>query len=243
MKRRNDRQFHIADSIFKFLDKFGYIDILKKFAELSYNEEDGGVALQQNELFNTIVKIVSDSISTQQLQDSEIEGFPVILDEGLADVSKFAVIAGLMAVAGLLPSSSLAKELASARKSIPTEQKFTVNSPAAKRAISRASKSNTMIGEMSKTNVVNAIAKVLWREARGEREEGLRAIASVIWNRAGGDPANFIPVIKQKRQFSCLNSYTGGWTDKDYKWYNPNVAELANKTSRSTWELCKSIAL
>lgn len=64
LKRRDDRRFHIADAAFKFLDKFGYVDILKKFAELSYSEEDGGVYLDQEELFDRVVKIVSDSIST-----------------------------------------------------------------------------------------------------------------------------------------------------------------------------------
>ena len=64
LKRRDDRRFHVADAAFKFLDKFGYIDILKKFAELSYDEEDGGVDLDQEELFDHVVKIVSDGIST-----------------------------------------------------------------------------------------------------------------------------------------------------------------------------------
>ena len=153
------------------------------------------------------------------------------------------LIAGLMAMSELLPSTALARELANAKRNTPAEQRFTVNSPAAKKAVSKAARGNVMIGKMSKINVVNAIAKVLWREARGEGEDGLRAIASVIWNRAGGNPVNFIPVIKQKRQFSCLNSYTGGWTDSDYRWYNPNPQELDNKTSKRTWELCKAIAL
>lgn len=243
LKRRDDRRFHVADAAFKFLDKFGYIDILKKFAEMSYDEEDGGVDLDQEELFDRVVKIVSDGISTQKLQDSELEGFPIALDESFADASKFMLIAGLMAMSELLPSTALARELVNAKRNTPAEQRFTVNSPAAKKAVSKAARGNVMIGKMSKTNVVNAIAKVLWREARGEGEDGLRAIASVIWNRAGGNPVNFIPVIKQKRQFSCLNSYTGGWTDSDYRWYNPNPQELANKSSKRTWELCKDIAL
>lgn len=52
-----------------------------------------------------------------------------------------------------------------------------------------------MIGEMSKTNLVNFVAQVLWREARGEKLEGIKAVASVILNRTGNDPIYIVPVF------------------------------------------------
>lgn len=243
LKRRDDRRFHVADAAFKFLDKFGYIDILKKFAEMSYSEEDGGVDLDQEELFDNVVKIVTDGISTQKLQDSELEGFPIALDESFADASKFMLIASLMAISELLPSTALAKELANAKRNTPAGQQFTVNSPAVKKAIANAAKDNKMIGEMSKTNVVNAVAQVLWKEARGEETAGRKAVASVILNRSDNNPSNIIAVIKEPSAFTCLKGYTGGWTDKTYLWYVPAKAIAKNPDNKTIWNECNSIAL
>ena len=243
LKRRDDRRFHVADAAFKFLDKFGYIDILKKFAEMSYNEEDGGVDLDQEELFDNVVTIVTDGISTQKLQDSELEGFPIALDESFADASKFMLIASLMAISELLPSTALAKELANAKRNTPAGQRFTVNSPAVKKAIANAAKDNKMIGEMSKTNVVNAVAQVLWKEARGEETAGRKAVASVILNRSDNNPSNIIAVIKEPSAFTCLKGYTGGWTDKTYLWYVPAKAIAKNPDNKTIWNECNSIAL
>lgn len=243
LKRRDDRRFHVADAAFKFLDKFGYIDILKKFAEMSYSEEDGGVDLDQEELFDNVVKIVTDGISTQKLQDSELEGFPIALDESFADASKFMLIASLMAISELLPSTALARELANAKRNTPAGQQFTVNSPAVKKAIANAAKDNKMIGEMSKTNVVNAVAQVLWKEARGEETAGRKAVASVILNRADNNPSNIIAVLKEPSAFTCLKGYTGGWTDKTYLWYVPAKAIAKNPDNKTIWDECNSIAL
>ena len=99
-----------------------------------------------------------------------------------------------------------------------------------------------MIGDLSKVNVANALAKVLWLEGRGESEEGIKAIASVIRNRAGGEVKYLIPVVKEHKQFSCLNDYMGGWKDKTYKWYNPDVIEVSTKNGAAKWKLCKDIA-
>ena len=243
LKRRDDRRFHVADAAFKFLDKFGYIDILKKFAEMSYSEEDGGVDLDQEELFDNVVKIVTNGISTQKLQDSELEGFPIALDESFADASKFMFIASLMAISELLPSTALARELANAKRNTPAGQQFTVNSPAVKKAIANAAKDNKMIGEMSKTNVVNAVAQVLWKEARGEETAGRKAVASVILNRADNNPSNIIAVLKEPSAFTCLKGYTGGWTDKTYLWYVPAKAIAKNPDNKTIWDECNSIAL
>ena len=73
--------------------------------------------------------------------------------------------------------------------------------------------------------VTNAIAQVLWKEARGADEgtAGREAVASVIWNRAGSNISNVIDVLKEPSAFTCLKSYTGGWTDSTYKWFLPNL--------------------
>lgn len=112
------------------------------------------------------------------------------------------------------------------------------DSPLVKKAVANAAKDNTMVGPMSKTNVVNAVAQVLWKEARGKSEglAGRNAIASVILNRCGNDPSNIVAVLKQKSAFSCLNNYTGGWTDKTYKWFVPAKEIAGNTTNRAIWD-------
>ena len=51
------------------------------------------------------------------------------------------------------------------------------------------------------------LISVLWHEARGEPEEGIRAVMSVIYNRkkAKGYPNTFCGVILQDKQFSAFN--------------------------------------
>ncbi len=52
------------------------------------------------------------------------------------------------------------------------------------------------------------IKNALWREARGEPEEGIRAVMSVIYNRKNHKnyPNTFCKVILQDKQFSAFNS-------------------------------------
>jgi spore germination cell wall hydrolase CwlJ-like protein len=52
------------------------------------------------------------------------------------------------------------------------------------------------------------LKSVLWHEAGGEPEEGIRAVMSVIYNRkkAKGYPSTFCGVILQDKQFSAFNS-------------------------------------
>lgn len=148
-----------------------------------------------------------------------------------------------MAISELLPSTALARELANAKRNTPAGQQFTVNSPSVKKAIANAAKDNKMIGEMSKTNVVNAVAQVLWKEARGEETAGRKAVASVILNRADNNPSNIIAVLKEPSAFTCLKGYTGGWTDKTYLWYVPAKAIAKNPDNKTIWNECNTIAL
>ena len=102
-----------------------------------------------------------------------------------------------------------------------------------------------MIGKISETNLVNAVAQVLWKEARGESEgtAGRKAVASVILNRTGNNPAYITDVLKQKKAFSCMNNYKGGWTDATYKWFLPYNAIKDNAKNKAIWDECNDIAL
>lgn len=139
-----------------------------------------------------------------------------------------------MAIPGLLPASSLERQLEKADKQ---GQAVSVNSPVVKKAIADAAKPK-MVGPMSETNVVNAIAQVLWKEAKGEGSIGQKAVASVILNRTGNDPHRIIDVLKEPSAFSCLNDYTGGWTDKTYLWYVPAKAIADNASNHAIWDEC-----
>lgn len=247
LKSRDDKDWKIADSAFKLLDKFGYLGILRACAQnvdrFSEDMSDIEIAMK------TIVSTIGEKISAEALNDSEKMFAGKILEydqqnESIGTMIRLSTIAALMSIGSLLPADSLAKELHKAKQEASVQgQKLTKDSKLAKAAVNNAAMSKEMIGSLSKPNAVNALAQVLWKEARGEGSEGLNAVASVIWNRAGGQPKWLIDVIKQKQQFSCLNNYVGGWTNGTYKWYNPDINELKNPSSMAIWNLCKSIAL
>lgn len=160
---------------------------------------------------------------------------------------KISTIAAMMAVGSFMPQHALAKELARAKKEAAvTRQAFTANSPIVKQARIKASADNSMVGNMHKTNVINAVAMVLWHEARGKKEgvAGRKAVASVILNRSGNDPTCIIDVIKEKNAFSCIKSkYKGGWTDKTYQYFTPTTNEFNNAENVEIWKNCTDIAL
>lgn len=247
LKRREDKKQHIVDAAFKFLDKFGYIQILKDVISV-YDSIENGEQIDNIQIADTILQSVKDNMSLQHLQDSEEYEYAkklfedsLELDESIGSLIRLSTIAALMAIPNLLPAAPLAKELNKAKMQ---GQTLTVNSPATKKAIANAAKGNTMVGQMSKPNVVNAVAQVLWKEARGETEgtEGRKAVASVILNRANSEPTNIVAVLKEPAAFSCLKDYTGGWTDNTYKWYVP-VKDLANPENKAIWDECNKIAL
>ena len=247
LKRRKDKRQHIVDAAFKFLEKFGYIQILRDVIKVYDRIQDGEV-VQDSEIVDTILKSVKDNMSLKHLQDSEDQVFVQRLqevenlDEGVSDLVKVSVIAAMMAIPNLLPAAPLAKELSKAKEANKT---LTINSQATKKAIANAAKDNKMIGEMSKTNVVNAVAQVLWKEARGKNEgiAGRKAVASVILNRADSNPSNIIAVLKEPGAFTCLKGYAGGWTDESYIWYVPAKAIAGNPSNKAIWDECNSIAL
>ena len=244
LKRRKDKRQHVVDAAFKFLEKFGYIQIMRDVIKL-YDDKNAGAKLSQNYIVNQILASIKVNMSLKHLQDSEDQEFikkleETELDEGVGDLVKVSVIAAMMAIPNLLPAAPLAKELSKAKEADKT---LTINSQATKKAIANAAKDNKMIGEMSKTNVVNAVAQVLWKEARGEESAGRKAVASVILNRADSNPSNIIAVLKEPSAFTCLKGYTGGWTDKTYLWYVPAKAIAGNPDNKTIWDECNSIAL
>lgn len=158
------------------------------------------------------------------------------IDEGAKEWLSLAAICGMLAVPGILPSSALAAEM----KKVP-RQKLSINSPAMKNAIKNATQAKAVNG-LNAANVVNAVARTIYAEAKGEGADGQAAVASVIWNRAGGRAESLVPVISKKKQFSCWKGYSGGWKDADYKLKVPSLKELSNTKSKAAWENCLKLA-
>lgn len=249
LKRRKDKKQHVVDAAFKFLDKFGYITILKDFVDLAHQIEDGFD--DADEICIRILHSISSNMQLKHLQDSEDEDDKKflgmiheadLLEESVGALVKLSFIAGLMAISSFLPASALTKNLSHAKKQ---NSHLTVNSPEAKKAIAAAAVDNQKIGPMSKTNVVNAVARCLWEEGRGKKEgtEGRKAIASVIVNRTGNKPEYIIDVIKQPAAFSYTVDYHGGWTDSTYQWFLPYKAIAGNPSNKAIWDECNQLAL
>lgn len=244
LERRKDKKQHIVDAAFKFLEKFGYLQILKDIINI-YDTMDDGQEIPQEQMFDSILNSVKENISLKHLQDSEDNEFVKALEEAdlnesAKDLIRISAIASMMAISSLLPATALAKELAKAKKQ---GQTMTINSQTTKDAISKAATENEMLGSMSKTNVINAIAQTLWKEARGEGIDGLNAVASVILNRTGDDMSYIVDVLKQKDAFSCYNDVPQSrWTDKTYKFFVPWKAIKDVPANAQIWEDCKDIA-
>lgn len=253
LKRRENKKRHVVDAAFKFLDKFGYISILKDFIQLKYDIEDDESALEN--IDGKILKSVSSNMQLKHLQDSndandqkfvrmmhEADG---MLEENASNLVKISFIAGLMAMSSLLPVNALTKSLTKAKQQ---NSHLTINSKQTKKAIADAAIDKEMIGPMSKTNVVNAVARCLWEEGRGKKEgtAGREAIASVIVNRTGNRPEYIIDVIKQPSAFSYTAGYVqrgGGWTDSTYKWFLPYSEISKNPANKELWDECNRLAL
>lgn len=253
LKRRTDKKQHIVDAAFKLLDKFGYISILKDLKQIEQSVEDDESAIE--DIDSRILKSISSNMQLKHLQDSSddndkkmsamMQEVESMLNEDASGLVKMSFIAALMAISSFLPASALTKNLTKAKHESPH---MTVNSPEAKKAIAASAKDNEMVGPMSKTNVVNAVARCLWEEGRGKKEgkAGRRAISSVIVNRTGNRPEYIIDVIKQPAAFSYTEGYVargGGWTDSTYKWFLPYEEISENSENRDIWKDCNMLAL
>jgi len=112
-----------------------------------------------------------------------------------------------------------------------------------KNAMEKSYSLKTTYGGMRASNVCNIVAKTIWDEARGitEGSEGRKAVLSVILNRYGGDADNVIKVIKKPLAFSGWNSYTGGWTDATYDFFEPTSIKY-NSVDADIWRECNELA-
>lgn len=77
---------------------------------------------------------------------------------------------------------------------------------------------------------INVLAKILWKEARGESDEGEQAVVEVVFNRmySPNYPSTCIGVLSQRRQFSTWPGYESGKpSEKEFR----NIQAVLNGES------------
>ena len=97
IKKRADRRWHIADSAFKLLDKFGYTAVCKECQRI----EDG--KLDAEEAAHVILESVAKNLAKNMaLSEDERTVFSTsTLAEGLGSALRAAALAGMTMTAGL----------------------------------------------------------------------------------------------------------------------------------------------
>lgn len=245
LERRSSMKWKQADSTFKLLQKFGYIGVMHKFQELFENAVKTS-AVSTKRLADEVICAVRDNVAKAESLTGEREIAEACrmkddlmkIDEGLKKNAFIMLVAGMMQIPGVMPADVLAAELGD----VPARQ-LKANTPQVKAARQKSSADKKQYGGLSATNVINAVAQVLFKEARGEGDTGLKMVASVIMNRTGNDPNYICDVLKEKKAFSCLNDYTGGWTDTTYVWYDPaKESKTYSKKERKIYNKCVGLA-
>jgi LysM repeat protein len=166
------------------------------------------------------------------------------LDESLKDITFGILVAGILTMPGVLNGKTLATELDKAKD----KTKLVMSSPEVKKAMDKSLMVAKTYDGLNASNTVNMIARTLFAEAGGKDEgtEGRKAVLSVIWNRANHDVNYVKKVITKPSQFSCWNKYTGGWTDKDYKFSIPaSVIPGPNyiPANKRIWDECVELSI
>lgn len=189
----------------------------------------GHLEAKQEAAKHTAIQNVKDELPGQPYESEEQ------VDEGAKEMLTTAALVALLAIKNICPAASLETAL----KDVPKTE-MRASSTAFKQAVAKATKGKTYNG-MNVTNIINCIARTIYAEAKGEKEEGQAAVASVIWNRAGGKCANLVDVVLKDKQFSCWNKKKPGRTDKDYTLYVPPEATKEGE-NKDIWNNCVKLA-
>lgn len=235
---RNSKEWKIADSAFKLLDKFGYLRILRTISKCSEELELGNITTDT--IANTILSVINDNLKTNknlnEMDSCLMENNEENINEGIKDVTKYMTIASLLAIPNIIPQDALARDL-SRKNAI----QMTVDSDKVQDIVKNISKDKKTYGGYFAYQLVNMIARTLYVEGHGEGTVGRKAILSVILNRTNGDMNNVKAVISEYKAFSCWNKMTADdW--KNFKYRIPkNIA--GNKSNQKIWNECVELAI
>ena len=102
---RNSKEWKIADSAFKLLDKFGYLRILRTISKCSEELELGNITTDT--IANTILSVINDNLKTNknlnEMDSCLMENNEENINEGIKDVTKYMTIASLLAIPNIIP--------------------------------------------------------------------------------------------------------------------------------------------
>lgn len=236
---RDSRKWKIADSSFKLLDKFGYLKILRMLTQ-QYEGFQNGNDVSRNDVVETVIHEIKDNFSNNKyLGEEEIAVFKE-LDESIARrLSELAVIASMLAIPGVTNARTLERNL----NSLPSAE-LKIDSVKVSDAITKSQNSdkNVKYNGLSKSNLINLVATILYNESMtdylrsGRNEDCIKAIGNVIENRANKDPNHFVDEISRKSQFVSFKNVKGGVKDSDYSTYYPYLGNI------DCWNLCVRFA-
>ena len=223
LRLRGDRRWHVADSAFKLLDKFGYTSVCWACREAA----DGGDPAAAAE---TVLGSVAENIAGNAAL-SEEDRSQWTLDEGLGSALRAAALAGMTMAAGIAGTAH-------------AEPGGKARAPA--RRVAQA-KEPSYAG-LSRSNMVNLLATIAYNEAmqdwmKNRNDDAIVAILNVIDNRAGGDPNHYAQEISAKSQFFSACHVKGGYVDGTYMTYSPQEAAKAaggqlSPKQKDCWSRC-----
>ena len=150
------------------MDRFGYLGILKTFKKISDYLKDG-VDLDESEVAKCVISRVRSVLGSKDAEE---------LSEGLGDaLKKWLAIASVLAIPAVLPQDALAKNL--------SKTPGTISSQNVQNAIVGTQKNQETYNGFTEAEIINILARTLYREGSQEEENGRKAILFVIGNRAG----------------------------------------------------------
>lgn len=100
-------------------------------------------------------------------------------------------------------------------------------------------KSKVEYPNYSRDQQINALARTLFAEGRGEQEAGMRRVLDSIIARSGNNADNIVGIVSEPFQYSCWNGM------KPYDW-NPSQFKVRNATGAdkdtAQWDTAVSLA-
>ena len=243
LTKRSSREWKVADSAFKLLDKFGYLGILRECTKAWESIQGGEKTTEQ--IIPDLIQAISNNVTKNPLvQNVDKELFENLQDESVAsNLATILTIVSMIAIPGVTNAKSLEKEL----KNIP-QQSFNIHNPAVTKAINNSSLEDQKFGGWSYSNLTNLIAILAYNEgmidyvkanAKGEKYDD-RVLQAIIWtviNRAGGDVNKFAEKILEPSQ------YFGVKNIKNRKASNYQIQHPGWGYNKKTWDQCNKFAV
>lgn len=243
LTKRSSREWKVADSAFKLLDKFGYLGILRECTRAWESIQDNEKTVEQ--IIPDLIQAISNNVTQNPLvQNVDKELFENLQDESMvSNLATIMTIVSMIAIPGVTNARTLEREL----KNIP-RQSFNIKNPAVTDAVNKSAIEKKSFGGWSYSNLTNLIAILAYNEgmldyitpnAKGKKYDD-RVLQAIIWtviNRAGGDTNKFAEKILAPSQYFGVKNIKNR-TAKNYTIQHPGVGY-----SKKTWDKCNEFAV